>query len=133
MTDWRAETSGDLRSALAMLESLRASISGEPTPDQLTSIWKIYLNVEKSVAFVKIELGEENPNKFVNMRPYKVPDERQALQFAGDYLKKGELNFAAGNLSLCLKELRESRNYLRVLLREKQLAKGRRARTKGRP
>ena len=87
-----------------------------------------YLEVEKSVAFNKFDLDEENPGRFIRLRNYAVPDERQALQFALKNLRKGAESFSLGDFRQALKELRESRNYLRALLREKRLKRARRAR-----
>lgn len=103
-------------------------MSGEPTPGQLMSVWLAYVKVEKSVAFVKIELDEENPGRFVSLKGYAVPDERQALRFALRNLKKGSGDLAVGDLRQALKSLRESRNYLRALLRSKRLKRVRDAR-----
>jgi len=69
------------------------------------------------VAFIKIELDEENPGRFIKQRPYEVPDERQAIGFAQRHLKVAIQGFDAGDLGGSLRELRESRNYLRVLLK----------------
>jgi len=88
-----------------------------------------YLLVEKSVAFIKFDLDEENPGRFIRLKAYAVPDERQALQFALKNLRKGTSDFALGDFVQALKNLRECRNYLRALLREKRLARARKART----
>jgi len=129
MSEWRSETSADLDDAARRIESALKEIRGEPTGAQLRSVWTAYLEVEKSVAFIKFELDEENPGKFIRLRNYAVPDERQALQFALRSLRKGADNFSLGDLRQALKDLRESRNYLRALLREKRLKRARRART----
>lgn len=88
-----------------------------------------YLEVEKSVAFIRFDLDEENPGRFIRLRDYLVPDERQALQFALKNLRKGAEDFSLGDLRQALKNLRESRNYLRALLREKRLKRARDARS----
>lgn len=128
MSNWRAETASDLSDAYELMQSTLRSIKGEPTEDELMSIWKAYIRVEKSVAFIKFALGEENPGRFVKLKAYRVPDERQALQFALKGLRKGSDNFQLGDFTLALKDLRESRNYLRALLREKRLKRARSAR-----
>lgn len=128
MSGWREETASDLAAASAEIEHVSKSMSGEPTPSQLKSVWLAYLKVEKSVAFIKIELSEENPGRFVALKGYSVPDERQALQFALRNLKRGSDDFAVGDLRQALKALRESRNYLRALLRSKRLKRARDAR-----
>ena len=87
-----------------------------------------YLKLEKSVAFIRLDLDEENPGRFVKLKQYAVPDERQSLKFALDKLRKGADCFALGDLSQSLKWLRESRNYLRALLRAKRLRRARGAR-----
>jgi len=125
LSSWRSETSADLQNAEQSLVDLIASVSGEPTPEQLRRIWQTYVLVEKSVAFVKFDLDEENPGRFIKLERYKVPDERQALRSALGYLKKGREAFAAGDFVLTLKHLRESRNYLRAVLREKRLKRNR--------
>lgn len=84
--------------------------------------------VEKSVAFIKLELDEENPGKFVNPKAYLVPDERQAMGIALRFLREAERSFKEGDLLSSLRSLRESRNYLRVLIREKRRVKVRKAR-----
>jgi hypothetical protein len=126
--DWEEETAADLRDAESRLAPLLLSLSGEPTDEQLESIWRAYVNVEKSVVFVRVELDEDNPGRFVNARAYRVPDERQAVSFALNHLREGARLFESGELAGSLGELRESRNYLRVLLREKGLLKARRIR-----
>ncbi len=126
--DWRNETTNDLADARRRLESLLNKVSGEPSAEQLRSVWRSYLEVEKSIAFIKFELDEENPGVFVKLKPYAVPDERQALQFALRNLKKGADSFRLGEFRQALKELREGRNYLRALLREKRLLRTRKSR-----
>lgn len=128
MEDWKEETTADLRDAESRLAPLLLSLSGEPTDEQLESIWRAYVDVEKSVVFVRVELDEENPGRFVNVRAYRVPDERQAVSFALNHLREGARLFESRELDGSLRELRESRNYLRVLLREKGLLKARRIR-----
>ncbi len=128
MSDWRAETTADLTDAVGRIEDLLRAVAGEPSAEQVRSVWMAYLKVEKSVAFIKFELDEENPGRFIKLKDYSVPDERQALQFALRNLKKGAEDFRLGDFRQSLKELRESRNYLRVLLREKRLLRARRAR-----
>lgn len=128
MSEWRSETRSDLADAERMIESALGGVTGEPSPEQVHSIWMAYLKIEKSVAFVKFELDDENPGKFIRLQNYKVPDERQALQFALKNLRKGADNFSLGDFRQALKDLRESRNYLRALLREKRLKRARSAR-----
>ena len=103
-------------------------MSGEPSEEQIRSIWVAYLKVEKSIAFIRLDLDEENPGRFVKLRQYAVPDERQAVKFALEGLRKGADDFALGDFRQSLKELRESRNYLRALLRAKRLKRARSAR-----
>ena len=127
---WRTETSSDLDGARRTIESVVESVSGEPTAEQLRSIWRAYLAVEKSIVFIRVEIDEENPGRFLKAKAYSVPDERQALQFALGNLKKGSESFRLGDFKQALKELRESRNYLRALLREKRIQKVRKARSR---
>lgn len=122
MKDWRAETAGDLAEARSRLQETLRTISGEPTKEQLHSVWLAYVDIEKSVFFVKVELDAESPGVFVKTSLYRVPDERQAIAFALRSLERGAESLASGDLLDCLGRLRESRNYLRVLLREKRLA-----------
>ncbi len=129
VSEWRNETTNDLADARRRLESLLDKVSGEPSAEQLRSIWRAYLEIEKSIAFIKFELDEENPGVFVKLKPYAVPDERQALQFALRNLKKGAESFRLGDFRQALRELREGRNYLRALLREKRLLRSRKARS----
>ncbi|HYB06568.1 MAG TPA: hypothetical protein VEB87_00265 [Nitrososphaerales archaeon] len=129
MSEWRDETASDLADANRRLESVLKSVSGEPTADQIQSVWTAYLEVEKSIAFIKFDLGEESPGRFVKLKAYSVPDERQALQFASRNLKKGGEDFALGDFGQALRDLRECRNYLRELLREKRLKRARKARS----
>ena len=126
--DWQRETRDDLRSAEATLEHLSSSLAGEPDEKQLRSAWEAYLRIEKSVAFIRVELDEENPDRFIKPKAYVVPDERQAIGFALRSLRDAIARFEAGELSRTLKPLRESRNYLRVLLRQKRLLRAKRAR-----
>ncbi len=129
MSEWRRETTADLADASKRLESVLASLAGEPTDEELRSVWRAYVEVEKSVAFIKFDLDEENPGRFIMLKGYSVPDERQALQFALRALRKGSENFTLGDFTQSLRDLRESRNYLRALLREKRLKRARRARS----
>ncbi len=126
MSGWREETRADLKDAEDRIVSLIAEISGEPTDAQALSIWRAYLDVEKSIVFVRVEIEEENPGRFVKLKQYSVPDERQALQFTLRNLRKGLESFALGDYVRSLRELREARNYLRAILRAK-----RRIKTKG--
>jgi hypothetical protein len=129
VSEWRRETESDLAQAKSNIEAVLQILSGEPSGDQLHSIWKSYLAVEKSIVFIRFDIDEENPGRFLKLKPYSVPDERQALQFALKNLKKGTESFSLGDFHRALKELRECRNYLRALLREKRLRRARRART----
>jgi hypothetical protein len=123
VNDWKEETLADLDEAESSLTKVAALVSGEPTGEQMNSIWLAYLKLEKSVVFIKVELDEENPGKFVNSSFYKVPDERQALMFAVHSLRRAKHRFAVSDLRGSLGDLRESRNYLRVLLKEKKRIK----------
>ena len=129
MSVWREETASDLEDAGRKMETVLGSLSGEPTEEQVRSVWAAYSLVEKSVAFIKFDINEENPGRFIKLRNYSVPDERQALQFALRNLKKGRENFSLGDFRQALKDLRESRNYLRALLRQQRLKRARRARS----
>jgi len=121
VSSWKTETTGDLDDAARRIKDSVETVSGEPSDAQLRSVWRAYLLIEKSIAFIKVELDEENPGALVKLAAYSVPDERQALQFALRNLGKGIESFRLGDLGQALKELRESRNYLRVLLRQKRL------------
>ena len=127
MSSWKAETAADLEEANRRITEVVNLIRGEPSDLQLDSIWRAYLLLEKSVAFVKVELDAESPGRIVKIGAYTVPDERQALQFALRNMIKGSESFHLGNYAQTLKELREARNYLRVLLRRKNLARRRTA------
>lgn len=128
MSSWKEETASDLEDAARRIREVIGSVKGEPTEAQMDSVWRAYLLIEKSVVFVKVELGEENPGRLVKLSAYSVPDERQALQFALRNIDKGAKSFALGDFVQALRELRESRNYLRVLIRQKKLARARRVR-----
>lgn len=121
--DWRQETAADLKDAERRIEELIPGVRGEPDTEQLRSIWRAYVDVEKSIAFIRVDMDEENPGRFISQKQYSVPDERQALQFSLKNLKKGSQSFTLGDFRQALKELRESRNYLRVLLKAKRLLK----------
>ncbi len=129
MSEWRRETTSDLADASRRIEDALRSVTGEPSVEQLRSVWTAYLDVEKSIAFIKFDLDEENPGRFVKLKTFSVPDERQALRFALRSLKKGADNFDLGDFSQALRDLRESRNYLRALLREHRLKRARNARS----
>jgi len=118
--DWRQETRADLKDAEVRLAAIEGTLSGEPDDAQMRSVWRAYLDVEKSVAFIKVELGSESPGVFVNKKVYRVPDERQAVSFALTALRRGSESFSSGDFETSLKQLKESRNYLRVLLMEKR-------------
>ena len=96
MSDWRCKTRSDLKDAEDRIVDLIAEISGEPTKEQVHSIWRAYLDVEKSVMFIRVEINKENPERFVNAKQYSVPDEKQALQFTLGNLRKGSESFASG-------------------------------------
>lgn len=104
---------------------------GEPTPAQMDAIWNAYVAVETAVVTVKLDSAEESPGRFVNAKPYVVPDERQALRFAASALASAQSALRSGDERAALKHLRESRNYLRMLLRRKRLAAGRSAKSSG--
>jgi hypothetical protein len=128
VSEWRRETSADLADASMRIERMLRSVSGEPSTDEVRSVWTAYLEVEKSIAFIKFDMDEENPGRFIKLKTYAVPDERQALQFALKNMKKGAENFELGDFRLALKDLREARNYLRALLRAQRLKRARKAR-----
>jgi len=128
VSEWRRETSADLADASMRIERMLRSVSGEPSTDEVRSVWTAYIEVEKSIAFIKFDMDEENPGRFIKLKTYVVPDERQALQFALKNMKKGAENFELGDFRLALKDLREARNYLRALLREQRLKRARKAR-----
>ena len=129
MSGWRDETSADLKDAEGRIVALIAEISGEPTEEQVRSIWRAYLDVEKSVAFIRVEIDEENPGRFVKAKQYSVPDERQALQFALRNLRRGSESFVLGDYRSSLRELREARNYLRLILKAKRRIKTKETKT----
>ncbi len=129
-TDWREETSSDLAEARSIISGLLPKVSGDLTEDQVTSAWTAYVLVEKSVFFIKVELDDENPGRFINVKPYVVPDERQALGFAMKKVASASEEFALGDLKRALKELREGRNYLRVLLMQRSRGRRRSAEPK---
>ncbi|HXW37364.1 MAG TPA: hypothetical protein VEJ36_05635 [Nitrososphaerales archaeon] len=123
--DWFEETISELGSSLATLEAVREEIRGEPSSEQMHEVWLSYVYIEKGIAFIKIELEEENPGRRIHLDRYRVPDERQALAFAVKNLRSGLEMAKRRDLLPSLKPLRESRNYLRALLREKELRKRR--------
>ena len=129
MSEWRLETTSDLAEAAQRIESALKSVGGELSGEEVRLIWTAYLKVEKSIAFIKFDLDEENPGRFVRLKAYSVPDERQALQFAARNLKRGAEEFGLGDFAQALKYLRECRNYLRALLRQQRLKRARRARS----
>ena len=88
MSEWRSETSADLEEASRLIAQTMGSIKGEPTDAELRSVWLAYVKVEKSIAFIKFDIDEENPGRFIRLKAFTVPDERQALQFAARSLKK---------------------------------------------
>lgn len=126
VSDWRSETRGDLSRAESAISGLVSAISGEPTELQVRAIWEAYVFVEKSILFIRVEIDEENPGRFIEARKYRVPDERQALHFALSNLRKGAASFELGDYLRSLSELREARNYLRVLLKSKRSGRVRR-------
>ena len=125
---WREETSQDLSDAASKLGSVISGPPGELAGERLRLAWLAYVDVEKSIAFIRADIDEENPGRIVKLRGYVVPDDRQALQFALRYLKKGADDFALGDFRQALKGLRESRNYLRALIRKKRLERARKSR-----
>jgi len=129
VSEWRKETSADLADASKRVEAALRTVAGEPSAGEVRSVWTAYLEVEKSIAFIKFDLDEENPGRFIKLKVYSVPDERQALQFALKGLSKGAENFELGDFRQALRDLRECRNYLRALLREQRLKRARRARS----
>ena len=131
MKGWRERTEAELRGAREALDSLAGSVVGEPTPAQMDALWNAYVVVETAVVTVKLDAAEESPGRFVNTKPYAVPDERQALRFAATALASAESALRSREETAALKQLRESRNYLRMLLRRKRLASDRSARSSG--
>lgn len=129
MSLWREETAADLAEATRAIEALVPGVSGDLTKGQKGLLWAAYLKVEKSVAFIRFDIDEENPGRFIKLRTYSTPDERQSLTFALKHLKKGRESFALGDFVQALKDLRESRNYLRALIREARLKETRKARS----
>jgi hypothetical protein len=122
VNEWRSRTVTELSYAETALLSLEKEVSGPLTESQLNSLWRCYLSVEKSVVFVKLELDDDQElGHFVNKKAYTVPDERQALRFASESLSSGLGYLRIGELEEALKRLRESRNYLRMLLRRTKL------------
>jgi hypothetical protein len=120
MDSWLDETQQELRAAEVNLNNLREGLVHEhPTERDLAEIWKCYLAVEKAVVYIKVELDEENPGRFVNTKAYIVVDERDALRSAREYLTEGISSIQKGELKPALRALRESRNYLRMLLKRK--------------
>lgn len=130
LSEWRTETTRDLGEAKAALESAAKSLSGEATATQVRSVWAAYARIEKSVAFIRLEIEEENPGRFIPLGRYAVPDERQAIQFALKRLSKGTDSFALGDFRLALKDLRDARNYLRAFLRRERLKRVRKGRVR---
>jgi len=128
VSEWRKETAEDLTAAASRIEAVLSSPPGKLTGEQLRLVWQAYIEVEKSIAFIKFDIDEENPGRFIKLKGYAVPDDRQALNFALRYLRKGADEFALGDFYRALKELRESRNYLRALLRAKRLERARMSR-----
>jgi hypothetical protein len=121
---WRSRTEGELADAAASLLALEEEVVGPLTDSQMNRLWRCYLSVEKSVVFVKLELGDDRElGHLVNKKAYVVPDERQALSFAAESLNTGLGFLRTGELEEALKRLRESRNYLRMLLRRTRLAR----------
>ena len=121
---WRSKTEGELAEAATSLLALEKEVGGPLTDSQMNRLWRCYLSVEKSVVFVKLELDEDQElGHLVNKKAYVVPDERQAIRFAAESLNSGLSFFRTGELEEALKRLRESRNYLRMLLRRTRLAR----------
>jgi hypothetical protein len=112
----------DLRDALGVLERLVPNMSGAIGEEDLQALWRCYLSVEKSILFIKLELDDEGVGRFVNKKAYSVPDDRQAVAFAAASLRTGLASLGRGDLPGSLKPLRESRSYMRMLLRRKSLA-----------
>jgi hypothetical protein len=115
--DWLSETIMELEAASDSLKAAAVGVSGSLTEAQMRLVWAAYVKVEKAVAFVKLEALSETPGRFVDPKPYAVPDERQALGFALRWVADALASLSEGSFSRALKELRESRNYLRVLLK----------------
>ncbi|MBI3859863.1 MAG: hypothetical protein HY296_06485 [Thaumarchaeota archaeon] len=128
MVAWREETSSDLRNAKVKILKVLPAVSGELTSGQVNDVWGAYLLVEKSVFFIRVEIDEESPGRFISSKMYSVPDERQALRFALKNLEAGSEEFALGDFTRSLKALRESRNYLRVLIKTAWRRKARKGR-----
>lgn len=121
---WRSRSVKELADAATALLALEKEVGGPLTESQMNGLWRCYLSVEKSVAFVKLELDEDQElGRFVNKKAYVVPDERQALLFAAESLNSGLGYLRTGELEEALKRLRESRNYLRMLLRRAKLSR----------
>lgn len=133
MDQWLRETVTGLEEARDTLASLSEEVAGEPDEGQIARVWESYLRVEKAVAFVKIELASESPGRTVRLKSYSVPDERQSIAFASRNLSRAIEELHLGNLGLALPPLREARNYLRALLRDKRMLRIRKARSSAGP
>jgi hypothetical protein len=109
---------------LQELRDSRSAISSVLNPPGALSkvekeqkIWWAYLNLEKNVALLKLELAVERPGEFIRDEQKSV-DTEQYLRDALGGLDAGIMLLESGNSAEAWGKLRSARNNLRFYLRE---------------
>lgn len=106
----------ELRDAHVKLDSLRSKIKDAEISISLEhDLWLVYLLVEKSIAILKFSFSIEDPGKFINLK--MVEDERKLINIAYASLSNGIELIESGSTEKAIESLRNSRNYLRLLIK----------------
>lgn len=117
----------DARSAISSV----LNPGGTPLPEaeKEQEIWRAYLNLEKNVALLKLELAVEKPGEFIkdNLRPV---DTAQYLKDALSDLDASIVLLNADDFAGAWSRLRLARNNLRFYLRQTRRSRLKAARTK---
>ncbi len=128
--DGRVKALQELRDARSAITSV-LNPPGAPPPEAEKEqiVWRAYLNLEKNVALLKLELAVEKPGEFVNDE-LKSEDTEQYLRDSLSDLDAGIVLVEADNSAGAWPRLRLARNYLRFYLRHTRKSRLKAARTK---
>lgn len=94
-----------------------------------SAAWLAYVNTEKTVAILKLELGLERPAQFVP-KPPPAQEQSSFLREASDRLAEGRVLLGQGKDAQALEKLATARNNLRFYLRKVRGERLRAGRTK---
>ncbi len=118
MQDRKVKTLQELRDARsAIFSSLNPPGAPPPEGEKEAKIWRAYLNLEKNVALLKLDLAAERLGEFVKDE-LKPVDTAQYLRDALSDLDSGILLLDAEDSAGAVLRLRLARNDLRFYLRQ---------------